>query len=71
MKKAISNLPGGVKQAACGLCLGTDKKRVWAVQCTAFTGFVCDAHMELLVRQQNGQPAEDAPTPTLFDGRTG
>jgi hypothetical protein len=54
-------MPEDVKQGQCCLCLDSEPKRVWTVQCTAIAGDVCDNHMELLVKQQNGKP-------TLFDG---
>ena len=63
----LQNLPSNVKQGACGLCIDAARKRVWTVQCAAFTGDVCDQHMEILVR--NGKPKEEAPEATLFDAK--
>jgi hypothetical protein len=66
-KQRPQNLPSDVKpKGPCGLCIGANNnQRVWAVQCTAFTGDVCDDHMELLVKQQNGR--HDTPEAILFD----
>src|SRR5262245_25831817 len=66
MAKNKQTLPSDVKQGACGLCLGaSNKKRVWAVDCPAITGYVCDDHMELLVKKQNGNKNE--PEATLLE----
>lgn len=64
-------IPSNVKQGRCGLCLGSEPvKRVWTVQSKTFSGDVCDAHMELLVRQQNGakEPAAEPPMFSRLDG---
>ena len=59
------NIPSGVKpRGPCGLCIGPDNnKRVWTIRCAAFIGDVCDGHLELLVKRQNGN---EIPEATLF-----